>query len=255
MHLSCFHSPWSRCSPPVSLLPAPRPSSPLPPSNFCLVHPSLSLLLPPSLSFTRLALPRPQTPLSPLRHHPSMSLFLPLFLVHQAHLPPVLCSWPRIYLHSNRPLISSSQGACVEMVIMEWAWRGSSPGPLLRASRPGSMALIHFVNVRLCVCVCVCGCVCVCVSVEFSVCSLWVKERTGCVKVTAPECLFMRICAHARKCVSACVCVCVWAPRPWLSGPPSPPLFAAQTGVLLFKPLMLAPPGPLRTLQACKTTV
>lgn len=33
---------------------------------------------------------------------------------------------------------------------MEWAWRGSSPGPLLRASRPGSMALIHFV----CVCVC-----------------------------------------------------------------------------------------------------
>ena len=89
---------------------------------------------------------------------------------------------------------------------------------------------------------CVCVCVCVCVSVEFSVCSLWVKERTGCVKVTVAECLFMRICAHARKCVSACVCV--WAPCSWLSGPPSPPLFAAQTGVLLFKPLMSALPAP-----------
>lgn len=30
---------------------------------------------------------------------------------------------------------------------MEWAWRESSPGPLVRASRPSSMALIHFASV------------------------------------------------------------------------------------------------------------
>ena len=207
MHLSCFHSPWSRCSPPVSLLPAPRPSSPLPPSNFCLVHPSLSLLLPPSLTFTRLALPRPRTSLSPLRHHPSMSLFLPLFLVHQAHLPPVLCSWPRIYLHSNRPLISSSRGACVEMVIMEWAWRGSSPGPLLRASRPGSMALIHFVNVRLCVCVCGCVCVCVCQwSFLFVLCELKsVRDVSKWLRRSVYSCVFARM--HESVCRRVCVCV------------------------------------------------
>lgn len=67
-----------------------------------------------------------------------------LSLVHQAHLLLALCSRPCIYLHSNRSLISSSWGACVEMVIMEWAWRERSPGPLLGASRPTWMALIFF---------------------------------------------------------------------------------------------------------------
>lgn len=35
---------------------------------------------------------------------------------------------------------------------MEWAWRESSPGPLLRASRPGSMALDYFANVCVIMC-------------------------------------------------------------------------------------------------------
>lgn len=69
---------------------------------------------------------------------------------------------------------------------MEWAWRERSPGPLLRASRPTSMALILFFSfffVNVCVC-----------SFRFA------KEHAGCVKVTAkraPECLFMHICMHA----------------------------------------------------------
>lgn len=98
---------------------APWHSSPLPPSHLPLVCLLLSLLpIFPSCGLQPLLSP---TPLQP-----------PLFLPLSCSSSPFI-AWPCIYLHSNRPLISLRRGACVEIVIMEWAWRGreSSPGMLL----------------------------------------------------------------------------------------------------------------------------
>lgn len=98
------------------------------------------------LSFSFIPPSLPDSLILPLPTSPSLCP-----LVHQAHLLRACYSWPCIYLHSNRPLISSSRGACVEMVIIERAWKERSPGPLLKASRLCSMALIHSLKVGACV--------------------------------------------------------------------------------------------------------